>query len=499
MRARRRDEQRTEPAPVLPHDLEAEESVLGAMLVSPEAVATVVDVLRPEAFHKRGHRLIYEAAADLAARGDSVDPVTVKDALTRRGTLEDAGGPLYLHHLQETVPTPASAAHYARIVRDHAERRRMIVGLGEVTERLSSGQDPESVRGDVLEVLGEAREDPQAGPPQDGPVPASELLRRDFPDRVEWAVEELWLAEAVGFLAGEPKTYKSWVLAEIALAVAAGVEAFGRYRPDTPGPVLLVQEESRTVDYVRRLRWLAAGHGLALDDLEQLHVWSQPGLLLDDPASLARLVADVTRLEPVLIGLDPLVRMHSADEDRAREMRPVLRALRRLQAEHGCGVAVVHHLAKARADNGAVRLGQRMRGTGDFHALVDSALYFESRRGVRQVAVDVEHREAPSPEPFTIRLDVDETAGHAVLTAEPGTVEDLAVLQVRPEVEAMLGEHPEGLTKRDLEEKIPKRAAAVREAVDRLHKEGRVVAAESRRPDKLGRSRKVMLWRLNSP
>src|SRR5205807_1405922 len=96
------------------------------------------------------------------------------------------------------------------------------------------------------------------------------------------------------------------------------------------GPVLIVQEESRSADFARRMRWLAGGRGLDTRALDRIHVASQPGLLIDEAEGQARLVAEILRVQPVLVVLDPLVRMHSADEDRAKEMRPILRFIRRL-------------------------------------------------------------------------------------------------------------------------------------------------------------------------
>jgi hypothetical protein len=329
-------------------------------------------------------------------------------------------------------------------------------------------------------------------------LPAPEFLAgAEDRDRVEWTVDQLLVEQAVAFFAGEPKSLKSWASLDVAIAVGAGVPAFGRFAPAGTGSVLIVQEESRWTDYARRLRWLARGHGLAPSDLEDVHVSSQPGILLDDVDGQARLVREIERLRPRLVVLDPLVRMHSADEDRAREMRPVFRFVRRLQAEHDCGVLLIHHMSKAR-EGVRARPGQRLRGTGDFHALLDSALYFEARPGVQSVAVAVEHREAPPPEPFTLRLEENADEGEARLVAEPGTLADLAVLEALPEVESALEAHPEGLTKKDVEEIVSKRAQVVRYALTRLKEAGRATEEESRREDAAGRQRKVMLWKRRS-
>jgi replicative DNA helicase len=125
--------ERTERVP--PHNEEAEQAVLGAMMLSGEAIAQVADLgLRPDDFYRSSHRAVYEALTDLYARGHPVDVVTAKEELLRRGALESVGGALYLQHLVETVATPASASHYGRIVGDHALLRRLIAAAGEILQ-----------------------------------------------------------------------------------------------------------------------------------------------------------------------------------------------------------------------------------------------------------------------------------------------------------------------------------------------------------------------------
>jgi replicative DNA helicase len=110
-----------------PNNLEAEQALLGSMMLSAEAIAQVVDLdLKADDFYRSSHRVIFEALNGLYGKGEPVDGVTAKEELERRGTLEAAGGPLYLHHLLEIVATPASAAHYAKIVADRALLRRLI-------------------------------------------------------------------------------------------------------------------------------------------------------------------------------------------------------------------------------------------------------------------------------------------------------------------------------------------------------------------------------------
>ncbi len=109
-----------------PQDIPAEQSVLGGMLLSKEAIADVVEVLRPTDFYRPTHQLVYDAILDLYGRGEPVDAVTVSAELTRLGTIAKVGGGPYLHTLISAVPTAANAGYYASIVRERAILRRLV-------------------------------------------------------------------------------------------------------------------------------------------------------------------------------------------------------------------------------------------------------------------------------------------------------------------------------------------------------------------------------------
>jgi replicative DNA helicase len=109
-----------------PQDLAAEQSALGGMLLSKDAIADVVEVLRPEDFYRPAHQTIFECILDLYGRGEPADPVTVSAELARRGELTRLGGAPYMHTLIATVPTAANAAYYAEIVAEKAVLRRLV-------------------------------------------------------------------------------------------------------------------------------------------------------------------------------------------------------------------------------------------------------------------------------------------------------------------------------------------------------------------------------------
>jgi replicative DNA helicase len=109
-----------------PHDVAAEQCVLGGMLLSKDAISDVIEAIRPTDHYRPAHQLVHEAILDLYARGEPADPITVANELTRRGELARIGGAPYLHTLIASVPTAANAGYYARIVRERAILRRLV-------------------------------------------------------------------------------------------------------------------------------------------------------------------------------------------------------------------------------------------------------------------------------------------------------------------------------------------------------------------------------------
>ena len=110
-----------------PQSIEAEQSVLGAMMLSKDAIADVVEIVRPGDFYRPAHQLIYDSILDLYGRGEPADAVTVSAELTRQGQLVRTGGASYLHTLISLVPTAANAGYYAQIVAERATLRRLVV------------------------------------------------------------------------------------------------------------------------------------------------------------------------------------------------------------------------------------------------------------------------------------------------------------------------------------------------------------------------------------
>jgi replicative DNA helicase len=141
-----------------PHDVAAEQSVLGGMLLSQNAIAEVLEVLRATDFYRPAHQILYDTILDLYGRGEPADAVTIVAELTKRGDINRVGGAPYLHTLMATVPTAANAGYYAKIVRERAVLRKLvevgtrIVQLGYASEGADADEVLDRAQAEVFAI-----------------------------------------------------------------------------------------------------------------------------------------------------------------------------------------------------------------------------------------------------------------------------------------------------------------------------------------------------------
>jgi hypothetical protein len=225
---------------------------------------------------------------------------------------------------------------------------------------------------------------------------AAELTGK--PEDHRWLIEELWADEGVGIVGGEPKCGKSFLALDLAVSVASGAPALGRFPVRHPGPVLLFAAEDPLHVVRERLEAIARAAGAAFDTLE-VHVITQPTLRLDFDHDRKSLFETVEALKARLLILDPFVRLHRIDENQAGEVAPLLASLRTLQRRLHTAVLLVHH---ARKGGGRLRPGQALRGSSELHAWGDSNLYLHRSRDT--LTLRREHRAAPSPGDLSLEL-----------------------------------------------------------------------------------------------
>ena len=228
------------------------------------------------------------------------------------------------------------------------------------------------------------------------PVVRAAELDEPEPER-RWLIEPLWARAGVGIIGGAPKLGKSWLGLDLAVSVASGTPCLDTFPVAEPGGALIYMAEDAAPVVKQRLEGLCRHRDLDLAALP-IGVITAPSIRLDLPPDQRRLAETVRRHAPRLLLLDPFVRLHRINENRASDVAAVLGYLRDLQRAHDLAVTIVHHARK----NGGSGGGQNLRGSGDFFAWVDTALSLHRHR--RQLILSVEHRAAAAPEPSTLTL-----------------------------------------------------------------------------------------------
>jgi AAA domain len=259
---------------------------------------------------------------------------------------------------------------------------------------------------------------------------ASDLLLEADPGPTPFAIESLLAEAAIAAIQGLPKVGKTWVVLELALALAlvTGRKAFGTFEIPRRGPVILILEESGEQALRRRLDRLARGYALAPAALDGLYVAANRRVRLNDPTWQASLIAAAQKIRPRAIFLDPLVRLKGAsvEENSQREMGPVLEYLRDLRDASEAAVTFVHHTGHA---------GTHLRGTLDLEAFWESKITISREDGMS--ALTAEHREAEATPEFRYRLAFD--GATESLRLDP----DRRVDELREHVAAYLADHPD--------------------------------------------------------
>ena len=361
---------------VPPHNLDAEVSVLGGMLLSRDAIAGVSELIGPEDFYRGAHRTMFEAMRDLYDRGEPVDSITLADALAGRGQLDDVGGAIGILDIVDKVPTAANALYYAKIVAEQAMRRRLI-DAGTLITKL--GYEPttgvaEAVDTAEAEVFAVA----QRGRTSGQFIPMKRLLR-DTMDTLERLQEQgsAITGLATGFLdfdaltagfqpgnlvilAARPAMGKSTLVTNIASHVAVELRK----------PVVLFSLEMSTMELVQRLLSAEAridSKRLKTGDLEDRD-WiklsqatgrlAEAPLFLDDNSAInlmeirskCRRLKQEHGLSLVIVDYLQLMQSHRRVENRVQEVSELSRGLKVLAKELSVPVVALSQLSRKPED-----------------------------------------------------------------------------------------------------------------------------------------------------
>lgn len=331
------------------------------------------------------------------------------------------------------------------------------------------------------------------------PISGRDLWATEFSES-RWLIESIWPDQACGFIAGPSGARKTWLALELCLSVVTGKPALGRFKAEKPGPALYVAGEDQLRNLQSRMKLLARGRGISADDLKDLHFLAEQGLLSCEGAR-ERLEAYCQKLQPRLVVLDPLVRMHGTDENSASEMQPIFAFLRHLQRTRGVSLLLTHHHRKSRGEErGNGRKMEMLRGTGDLGAWADTVIAVE-RHGEDSAAPSLvlvaKQRDVAEFDPFMVTLEM--SLEEAKLVFHEGDASELLILEIMKSILETLHESGNSLgelLKGDLERATRGSNALKREALERLSKQGRVQVLFKNTKAKDGKNRNQKFVRL---
>lgn len=279
------------------------------------------------------------------------------------------------------------------------------------------GRPDEQTR--VLEIVLKAQEHVDkrkkdlAHTPIEWAVPYSDFIKYPYKSP-EWLIEGIWQQGTYGMIAGEPKTYKSIQVTDMALSIASGTPYLDHFPVKHTGTVLYIQEENSANTVQDRLYKIAhnkglltgSSSGLTLIDNLPLYVCNNYGINLTTRASRELLESTIQSVEPNMVILDPLYRMFGAtDENSASEVGEILNWLTSLRNKYAINLVVIHHYNKG---SSAQRGGQRIRGSGSFHAWVECAQYVKVTATAHTVDIEREFRAFSNQGDFTLRVELGE-------------------------------------------------------------------------------------------
>lgn len=428
-------------------------AVLAAMLLSgdPALSREIYDRVAPlisgTDFGDRRAGLSFRAIEDLVEEGVPIDQVLVAyrvrtfheaDAL-----FKDFGGdPLIYFNTTlragEIASSPDVAEVQARQVAEATARYKVI----EASQRIAQSRDtvrPEQFWQDLRQLLDEHTQDAQAKPPVDELLPLVRLGDVPEPGPTKWLVQGLWTEGAFGIVGAEPKSWKSWLTLYMGICIALGRKVFDRFEVKQ-GKVLVFSAEGGKGLARRRAGALCRAMDVDLGDVD-IEIIDVRSLRLDDPKVVVKLNRTVERVRPVLVILDPLRKLHTADENDASAIEELFAPLFEIQDAYGVAIMLVHHMGKGPTDGrNARRQGQRLRGSSAIHGATDSALYLSARgEGTeKRVTVQPEHRAEVEPEPIVLKLcDRESSEGRMTwldLVDEKEVSEDKEIKEVEANV-----------------------------------------------------------------
>jgi hypothetical protein len=389
----------------LPHSLEAEQSVLGALFLA-ESIPN--DLALPIAdFYNEANAEIYKAMCDLDADVGRFDVITLAERLKANGTLEKAGGYGYLSELSDSAGTTQGVKHHTSIISEKADRRRTIEEIRRLGEIANDPNATTTELRERIEQLAGNLTDPRAS--GTAYMSARSLLDQSFAKTADVLGHGVAPEGSGVIIAGPGGLGKSMLRTDLAVHLALGMDVWGLPVPKARR-ILLIQFENTWRTEQTRLRQVLHGLGNG-------NSWIPTGLNFSDPTlrfDLTR-IKDRERLEGMVresgcdvVIYDPLASLSSADENKNDQMRNVLDSLTVINRRCGTTCFLIHHFRKP-TENGDVNSAWMMRGAAAVRDWCDTQITATRRPNEHKILIQLDfHKIRNGPDHKPILLERNE-------------------------------------------------------------------------------------------
>jgi AAA domain/DnaB-like helicase N terminal domain len=403
-------------APFPPIDLDAEHAVLGGALQPADGramltlVAAALDVTD---FYTEAHRTIYRRMLALRAAGHPVDQITLAAALREHDELDAVGGPPKLAQLFDAglFAIPANIPSYLATLLEQS-RKRTLGALGErMLSAARNGRPADTMLADVAETVEGIRARRACrGPDEAGDTPtptievidAADLVTRTFPEEPALVGGGLIVPRSLVVNGGPAKRGKSLLVLNREIRRAQGRPFLGF--PTTPGRTLYINAEIPEPQLQQRLVLMlgdcpVAGPVDAETLRTRLLTVTHRGLFIDEPAGYDAVRRLIEQTKPDLLSLDPLARFMTGEENSARDVGQLIKALDRLIQEYRIAIELTHHAGKP--STGDPRQGgQRLRGSSALFGAADTVTMLDRAQDSWLLSFELRHAEELAPMPL---------------------------------------------------------------------------------------------------
>lgn len=377
-------------SPKLPRDLQAETAVLGSVLVNNEVIPSLTEIVRPADFYLEKHGFIFDAMCALHDQGKPVDAVTLPAFLSERNLLEKVGGTQYLVSLDDEIFTSAGSLHHARIVKEAADRRRLIVAFHDAAEKAGKpSEDLSEIVSGLSEKLSGVSQS-RAAPLKPESTAAIAFIDSE-PPPLKYIFQGILPEKIPGEIVGLGGVSKSYFLLSLVVGAATGQTVLHYFKPDRPFKTLALFCEDSQEELHRRVYFTVRTHLPHIDQEirdrieSNLHVRSVRGqigpLMQFHDGNSVRSEWYTWLRETVrahkgldLLVLDPKSRLYGLKENDNDDNTAWISCLESLIDEFGLTILFSHHASKA---SGGALSQNSSRGGG---ALVDGCRWVAGLR-----------------------------------------------------------------------------------------------------------------------